>query len=283
MKFLFVVFFLFSFQFGYSLQYDTLYINRGTFTAVNGTQFPYLSFNKTSIFNQQNENIRLDVNETLIITVINNDTINHGFTLKDISQYSLFPQDTISDTVLFSQRSVIPFYDHFQFPNFKNSGLSGMIYVTASSFDFAYVWNLKDHQSNLQLDLVTGNLVNWTNYMPDYFTINEKSYSDIQSDPLIRVNQNIGDTIYIYVVNSGQSMHSLHFHGFHQTAIYENAKKIELGWEKDTWGFFSMDAVVLLLVPDKIGQYSVHDHNLVALSAGSTHPNGMLTIMQINP
>jgi hypothetical protein len=46
---------------------------------------------------------------------------------------------------------------------------------------------------------------------------------------------------------------------------------------------FPMDAMVLRMIPDKTGKYAVHDHNLVAVTGGNTHPNGMFTIMQINP
>jgi hypothetical protein len=43
-----------------------------------------------------------------------------------------------------------------------------------------------------------------------------------------------------------------------------------------------MESVVIEIVPDKLGQYSVHDHNLVAVAAAGLHPNGMFTIMNIH-
>jgi hypothetical protein len=42
-----------------------------------------------------------------------------------------------------------------------------------------------------------------------------------------------------------------------------------------------MQALLLEMVPDKPGRYAVHDHNLVAVSGGGIHPNGMFLIMEI--
>lgn len=276
-------FILFPF-FSFGTVRDTIYINRGTFTAVDGMQFPYLAYNTTPVFSQVNAILPIEVNDSLIITIINNDTAAHGFKIENpLMQLNLAPQDTITDTLIYNSVSIHAFFDPTLFPNAKNAGLSGVICVMNNLNDDWYVWNLKDHQSDVQTTITANGTNDWSQYLPDYFTINEKSYADIQLDTISRIEQNVGDTIYIFVVNAGQSMHSLHFHGFHPEAVYTEAKKIQPGWKKDTWGMFSMDAMVLKMIPDKAGQYSVHDHNLVALSAGSTHPNGMFTIMLINP
>jgi len=44
-----------------------------------------------------------------------------------------------------------------------------------------------------------------------------------------------------------------------------------------------METLVLRLVPDKEGQYPVHDHNLVAVSGNGLYPNGMFTLIEIQP
>jgi hypothetical protein len=261
-----------------------IYINRGVFTAVDSTTFPYIAYNSKVVFKQNNLAIKVEVDDTLFLLIINTDTVSHGFKIDaPLRQHVIFPQDTIWDTLVFTQRAIIPFYDHTLFPESKNAGLCGMICVLEDLNDNWYSWNLKDHQSSVQPQITSGGTNDWQTYLPDYFTINEMSFADIQSDSLSAINNSVGDTIYIYVLNAGQSMHSLHFHGFHTEAVYTDCRKIQTGWIKDTWGMFSMDAMVLKLIPDKPGQYSVHDHNLVALTAGGTHPNGMFTIMTINP
>ena len=123
--------------------------------------------------------------------------------------------------------------------------------------------------------------VDWNAYRPDYFTINGRSFPDLQLDPTATILQNVGDTIFIFVANTGRAKHSLHFHGFHPEVIYSSDPWIQVGSAKDTWPMKPMSALLLQLVPDKLGRYSVHDHNLVAVSGGGVHPNGMFTIMEI--
>ena len=51
---------------------------------------------------------------------------------------------------------------------------------------------------------------------------------------------------------------------------------------KDTFPVYSMETVVLELVPDKVGEYPVHDHNLVAVSGANLYPNGMFLTLFID-
>lgn len=263
--------------------FQSLFINRGTLTTVKGNTFPFLAFNSTLTYNSSNAVINCLVNDTLILTVNNNDSIIHGFKVKNYSgiSYTINPSANITCTLIPNQRCIYTFYDHLNFPRNTYMGLAGMIAVKEKINDKVYYWNLKEHQSLYNLQL--GYNADWSVYYPDYFTINGKSFAQVQLDPTAKIQAQVNDTIYIYVQNTGQSMHSLHFHGFHPTAVYSDSKLIKSGWSKDTWGMFSMDALVLKMIPDKSGKYSVHDHNLVAVTGGNTHPNGMFTIMQINP
>ncbi|HYG50562.1 MAG TPA: multicopper oxidase domain-containing protein [Flavobacteriales bacterium] len=284
MRFVTVLILLYAFNGFGNTVIKKLYINRGLFVTVKGTTFAYTAFNETSSFNQTNVCFYLKAGDTLVLWVKNNDTVQHGFKFKGVtSGYTINPTDSIADTLIYGQRSIHVFYDHLNYPDNKNEGLAGFIAVYSGSVNQCYKWNMKEHQSRYNDTLSMGMPVNWNNYAPDFFTINEKSYADLQLDTNAKVTAGMGDTVYIYVANTGQSMHSLHFHGFHSETVYEDAKIIQNGWIKDTWGLFSMDAVVLRMVPDKAGQYSVHDHNLVAITAKQTHPNGMFTIMTINP
>jgi FtsP/CotA-like multicopper oxidase with cupredoxin domain len=263
---------------------QSLFINRGVFTTVKSTTFTAYAFNSTATFTSLNTVISCLKNDTLIITVTNNDVILHGFKVQNYAgaSYTINPSASITATVITTQQSLFVYYDHINYPDNRYMGLAGMIAVKNKSTDKVYYWNLKDHLINYSQQIAINNPVVWSNYYPDYFTINGKSFPDVQLDPTIKIQNNVNDTIYIYVANTGQSMHSLHFHGFHPKAVYTDCKKIKPNWVKDTWGLFSMDATILQLIPDKTGKYSVHDHNLVAVTAGNTHPNGMFTIMQIN-
>lgn len=279
--YLFFTLILFSQQ-GYSILINqTLYINRGIFTTVMATTFPYMAFNNTAIFSSQNEVINISTTDSLQIKIINNDTINHGFNVQNypgINQ-TILPGDSVVVTLYFGIESIWVYYDQLNPLNNMYMGLGGMICVSNSTQQKFY-WNIKEHQTLYNNEIAIGNPVNWLNYSPDYFTINGKSFPDLQNDTTAVPVVNLGDTILIFVANTGQSKHSIHFHGFHATAQY-SFNPLNLNWSKDTWPLKSMDCFIWRVVFDKLGRYSVHDHNLVAVSGGGIHPNGMFLIMEV--
>ncbi|MCW3126903.1 MAG: multicopper oxidase [Bacteroidetes bacterium] len=261
--------------------HQALYINRGTFVTVKSTTFPFLAFNETNTFNALNKVVLASIGDSLQITLTNNDTLIHGFSIQQSGvQLTVGVGQTTNILYVANAAGNFIYYDHLNAPDNRYLGLAGMICVSSSTVQ-KYFWNLKEHQSDFNLSLSQGITVNWNTYYPDYFTINGKSFPDLQNDSTAKVTAHVGDTLLIFVANTGQSMHSLHFHGFHALCIFSSDANKKLNWEKDTWPLKSMESIVLELIPDKTGKYSVHDHNLVAVTAGNTHPNGMFTIMEI--
>ena len=262
---------------------QTLYINKGTFVTVSSTaSFPYFAFNASPSFNARNAVINVTTSDLLIVKVINNDTAVHGFDVKGYTGVNavINPGDSIIDTLSFGSERIFIYYDPYQYPKYRYMGAAGMICVSNSTTDKKFWWNVKEHQVAYNNQLEAGNPVSWTSYDPNYFTINGLSHPDLQNDTTARITGSVGDTIHIFLANTGQSSHSIHFHGFHCRIISSTVSN-QTGWIKDTFPLRSMEAMVLELVPDKVGEYSVHDHNLVAVSGGGTHPNGMFIIMQI--
>lgn len=269
---------------GYSnIVFKTLYINKGTFTTVNKTAFPFLAFNPTPVFDSLNSVIKITTSDTLVLKVINNDTATHGFDVKGITGTgaTISADDSATKTISFSQQGVYIYYDNYQYPKYRYLGLGGMICVSNSITAKKFYWNIKEHQTSFNSTLINGGTVNWSNYDPDYFTINSKSHPDLQNDSTAKVRAYTGDTVIIFIANTGHSKHSLHFHGFHSAVMYSSDSFIQNNSKKDTWPLKRMESLMLIFIPDKTGKYSVHDHNLVAVSGGGTHPNGMFTIMEI--
>jgi hypothetical protein len=232
---------------------QSIYINRGIFETTNSTHFPYIAFNDNPSFNAVNSIIHLTTNDQLILTVVNTDSIVHGF---GITQYSstgavIAPKDSILDTLQFNKEGLFIFYDSYQYPKFRYLGEAGMICVNNSTTDKKYYWNLKEHQTGYNELLNANQPVSWSDYAPDYFTINSFSYPFTRDDTTATVHEKVGDTVHIFVVNTGQSAHSLHFHGFHCRIIY-STNSAQVGWVKDTFPLRSMDAMVLELVADKV-------------------------------
>ncbi len=271
-----------SFRVSYAVvKQKTLYINRGEFTTVKKTTFPSLAYNTTPVFNSTNTVVSIADGDSLEITVVNRDTTAHGFYVKGRGGFSILAGDSLTRIYYFEKRGTYIYYDSTDYPSNRYLGLGGMICVESKQPVKKYYWNIKEHSTTFSTILSSGNEVDWRFYEPDYFTINGKSFPDLQSDSSATIVGQVSDTIYIYLANTGQSSHSIHFHGFHCTAIQSSTTRIQVGTSKDTFPMSPMDALLLVLIPDKVGRYSVHDHNLVAVSGGGTHPNGMFTIMTI--
>lgn len=259
----------------------TLYLNRGYLNTVNGTALPYYAFNTNTQYSSQSEVIRLTTADVLIIKVINTDSVVHGFDVKRYPNATkiINPKDSIIDTLQFNTQGVFIYYDSYQTPKYRYLGGAGMISVFNATTDRKFYWNIQEHQTAYNNLLIENKPVNWSMYTPDYFTINGYSFPDILNDTLSRVNGVVGDTMHIMIANTGQSIHSMHIHGFHGKIIYSSING-ETGREKDTFPIKSMETVIIELVPDKIGFYSVHDHNLMGTTGGGLNLRGMVTLMQ---
>lgn len=242
-----------------------------------------MAFNDTRNYERNSAIISLSPNDTLILTVVNRDNIPHNFKIKNNSTNFgvIEPAQTKTDTIYFDEEGVFIYYDDTDFPNNTYMGLSGFISVFNNRNAKSYYWNLKEHQTNFNKAISQGQPVAWELYDPEYFTINGNSYPFLMDDTLVRVKGLVGDTINIFIANTGQSSHALHFHGFHLKVLYSSKHAIHKGWVKDSFPIKSMEGMILQMVPDKVGEYSVHDHNLIAMSGAMVHPFGMVTIMLI--
>ena len=69
--------------------------------------------------------------------------------------------------------------------------------------------------------------------------------------------------------------------GYHLEIISSSENESHEGRSKDTFPIKSSQSMILELIPDKTGEYPVHDHNLVAVSGGGIYPNGMFLTMLI--
>lgn len=254
-------------------------------TTVSGGKIPYATFNADSTnFTQNNPFISLNSGDSLILWVVNKDNNAHEFEIRGITQsiQSIPANDSILLELKLNNAGAYMYRDPLNAPNNSYFGLSGLIIVKDHNHS-SFVWELREHDSLFNVAISQGNSVNWANYNPKYFTINGYSNPNINSDPTARITGNVGDTIYIYIANCARSIHSLHFHGYHAEIIQSSAFPSHVGRSKDTFPVESQEVMVLRLVPDKEGEYPVHDHNLVAISGNNIYPNGMFLTMLISP
>ncbi len=263
---------------------EKIYILSDSMTCVDNTTFPYRTFNDFNAFSQNNPILQLNQDDSLSLWVVNFDSIDHNFQIEDYA--STFETIPAGDSVLVGYKFVNAggyiYHDPLNAPTNQYLGLAGMIIVKDHSHDSFY-WNIKEHDSTWNDNLLHNVAVDWTTYEPDFFTINGNSNPDINADPLARIVGNVGDTLILYMSNTGNSVHSMHLHGYHATILYSSKSALEVGREKDTFPIHPMQSLVLRIVPDKEGEYPVHDHNLVAVTGNNLYANGMFMTMLISP
>tara|TARA_B100000809_G_scaffold243770_1_gene269091 strand:+ start:1919 stop:2791 length:873 start_codon:yes stop_codon:yes gene_type:complete len=263
---------------------SSLYIIGDSLQTVNAGKMPYFTFNKTNSFSQKNAIIELNVGDSLNLWIHNTDSIDHIFDIKGVVGINrIVPSgDSVNIIHQFNTAGLYIYYDSLNFPVYSYLGLAGSIVVKDNNHS-SFFWNTKEHQSSWNESLATGGSVLWNDYQPDFFTINGLSHPDIITDPQINIVGNVGDTILVYIANTGRGMRSIHFHGYHAEIKYSSKYPSHIGRSKDTFPIHSMETVVLQIVPDKPGEYPVHEHNLIAVTGNSFYPNGMFSITNIQP
>lgn len=243
-----------------------------------------MAFNASKGFQQRNERLEVSFGDSLELTVVNNDSEIHGFKVKNhpSGQVQINPGDSATVMLSFVQPGLFIYYDPLDSPNNSYMGLAGMIIVKDNNYKSFY-WNIKEHMTAFSDDISNNVSVDWSTYDPGYFTVNSLSFPDINADASARISGKVGDTIYLYMANTGQSVHSIHFHGYHAEIISSSSHPNHKGRSKDTFPINKMSTLILRLVPDKPGEYPIHDHNLVAVSGGGIYPNGMFSTILIVP
>lgn len=268
----------------YGVVFESVYIKCDSITTVDAVKLPYYTFSPTDTFVQQNYRIEIMVGDTLDLWVHNTDSIDHYFDIQGATgvRDTIPSNDSIHVVYQFTSPGVFIYYDPLDFPNFSYMGLSGMLVVKDHNHASFY-WNTKEHDSTFNYTLASGGNVVWNQYNPKYFTINGISHPNIINNPVINISGNVGDTLILYVSNTGYGMRSIHFHGYHGEIMFSSSKPTTVGRMKDTFPIYPMEAVMIQIVPDKPGIYPVHEHNLVAVTGNNFYPNGMFTLMNIQP
>jgi FtsP/CotA-like multicopper oxidase with cupredoxin domain len=262
---------------------ESIYIQRDSIQLSTGVKIPYLTFNNSPVFSSKNARIVLNQGDDLDLWVVNNDTENHEFQIKgETAVFIIAPGDSANVLHTFSLAGLFIFHDPMAFPSNASTGLSGMIVVKDHTYSSFY-WNIKEHQLGNNSTLLTGGSVDWSTYYPEYFTINGRGNPEINNDPDARIVGAVGDTLILYVSNTGQSIHPLHFHGYHAEVMYSSRNPEHVGRMKDSQGVYPSETIVFRIVPDKPGEYPIHDHNLISTTGGNMYPMGMFTTMLISP
>ena len=279
-----VIFFVLFCSWTYSATInEKLYILSDSIEAFNGSKFPYKTFNLTNSFDQSNPFIELNLNDSLILWVVNKDNVVHDFEIKGkTGVQTIAVNDSIQLLLKMDQAGSYIYRDPSMNLEQSYLGLSGTILIKDHNFA-SFKWNIREHDSTWNVILNNAGSVNWGEYDPEYFTINGVSNPMINSNNDARIVGNVGDTLYLYISNCGRSVHSIHLHGYHAEIMQSSQFPNHVGREKDTFPISPDETLIIRIIPDKAGEYPVHDHNLVAVSGNNIYPNGMFITMLISP
>lgn len=260
---------------------DTLYIFKDT-ADIRGYNTSFCVFSSVDSFRLEAKAMNVEINESVSITIINKDTLEHTFTIPGVvtSGNNIAPDDTLTFNFSISQPGAFIYYSDKSYG--KDLGASGQILVGYNQHQRFY-WNLFEQNVALSHQLADTSVTALpTNLFAEVYTINHHSYPDVLNDTNAVVTGNVGDTIIISIVNSGKMAHSLHFHGYHVEILHQSLNPFMVGLIKDTFPVEPGATCVVRLVPHQPGIYPVHDHNLFAVNTGS-YPGGMITHQNIAP
>jgi FtsP/CotA-like multicopper oxidase with cupredoxin domain len=157
--------------------------------------------------------------------------------------------------------------------------------IVVGNIDYArFAWNLFDMDASLSSGLARDSVQSIPlSYQPELFFVNGAYFPDTQLDINTRVSVSLGDTAIIGILNSGGMEHVLHFHGFHVEILQASISADMVGWDKDTFPVKRGETMTVRLIADQLGNYPVHDHNLIAVTNAGLYPGGMLTRITVGP
>lgn len=172
-------------------------------------------------------------------------------------------------------------YDHLS-PHGAYMGLTGVLLsrIDPSSESF-FMWDLSDFEWEVNEEIAKDKAPDFSAYRPDFFTINGKVYPDSENDPLVKITGDVDEVITLVIINSGKAAYSIHFHGYHVKVVSTKGRKLIEGASKDTVPIEVNEVMVVEMVPDKPGEYPVHNHALSGVISSGLYPSGQFSIMSI--
>lgn len=277
-----VVIFLFLVSWSSSAQ-DSLWIARGEWPHIPDS-VQSIRFNASPDWTSINATISRAPDQWSTLVLINSDSVVHTWKLEAEGEQEW--EIAASDTVSLSIPPLATGAYRFGLTNEvgRVMGASGQLQV-GLDVDFPlYHWNLSDWSVDRMVAADMGLPIAWGEpYIPEQFTINERTYPATVDDPAALVALNLGDTCLISIVNHGFMDHVFHFHGFHVTIVSSTHHPERIGWSKDTTPILQGEALVVQLVANQIGMYPVHNHNLIAVTNAGFYPGGMITQIHVMP
>lgn len=258
----------------------SLHINRGA-DVFFGSEIAWCSFNSSDTFSRVSERIEADFGEVINLTITNNDIYVHNVLFDSFQSVSIAQGESVEMQLTDLPVGIWRYYSDAPFGAFN--GASGMLIISEPSTHARFYWNLFDLNIDLANAFGASDATTYpSDYFPELFYINGNRYPQTLDDPMAMIMGMVGDTLSIYIVNSGFMDHVMHFHGFHVEIMHASIQPERIGWIKDTIPVKRGEAMCLQLVANQPGMYPIHDHNLIAVTNAGLYPGGMITHINIS-
>ncbi len=166
-------------------------------------------------------------------------------------------------------------------------GQPNVAYPGTPSFDKSYTFVLSEmdsgeHKADYSNLYKGTDDPNWTQYRPDYFLINGKTWPDTMMDPNDSITATVGQTVLVRLINAGNSVHSMHSHGFHFLVVGSDGRKLDSPYYKDTLDIGPGERYDIIFNLNQVGRYMFHDHTEYATTNNGSYPGGMMTMITVN-
>ena len=262
---------------------DTLWLARGEWTQIPDS-VQALRFNANDEWSGVNATLTRPVDAASSLVVVNLDSIAHTWKLE--AEGELDWDLAALDTIVLEMPELPAGAYRFGLTDEigRVMGASGQLQIGLEA-DYAHFhWNLGDWSVERMVAADMGLPIAWDEpYVPEQFTINERTYPAVADDPEALVAVSLGDTCLISIANHGFMDHVFHFHGFHVTMISSSHHPERVGWSKDTVPIRMGEVLTVQLVANQVGMYPVHNHNLIAVTNAGFYPGGMISQIHVSP
>jgi FtsP/CotA-like multicopper oxidase with cupredoxin domain len=233
-------------------------------------------------------------NETVTVTVYNQDTRAHNFVVSGVTtDTSSIPAGSNKTYSFVTPNAGVYLYSDTLASNVnREMGLYGAVVVRAAGgvnvawtggpkFDVERLWVVSDMDKPRWNDVASkGGTVTTSVYRPNYFLMNGMGGFDAMRDPNTQVSGTVGQVVLVRIVNAGQFDQSLHFHSNHGTAIVLDSARVT-PFGDDTINV-KAGKTAMLLFPMKYPApqvFPVHVHSAQMETSNGVYLNGAATLI----
>lgn len=218
---------------------------------------------------------------TPTVTVIPTTTIpastskSFSFTAPAAGSYFYYDPTTDAKTLTLN-RSVGMYGAMIVYPPGQTPGSAGSLWTGGPTYKYDYTWVLSDFDKKVNEAERIGTTAFSGIYKATYAFINGDFGVHAMKNTLVSPVVNVNDTVAIRVVNAGTIAHPLHFHGYHGELVSVNNVPQSRVLEKDVVDVPPMTTMDLIFHIDQKGIYIIHDHTGMMVTQDGIYAEGML-------